>query len=61
MAVASDAFDGVFLCCSFYYEMSWIRSGTQLSQFLRVFLPTLYMNFVQTVNRDYILSIVGAN
>ena len=26
---------------SFPDEMSWIRSGTELSQFLRVFLPTL--------------------
>ena len=33
-------FDGAFLCCPFSHEMSWIRSGTELSQFLRVFLPT---------------------
>ena len=25
---------------SFSSEMSWMRSGTELSQFLRVFLPT---------------------
>ena len=30
-----------FLCCLFFHEMSWMRSGTKLSQFLRVFLPTL--------------------
>ena len=41
LAVAGDVFDGVFLCCPFSHEMSWMRSGTQLSQFLRVFLPTL--------------------
>ena len=26
---------------SFSHEMSWMRSGTELSQFLRVFLVTL--------------------
>ena len=29
------------LCCSVSYEMYWMRSGTELSQSLRVFLPTL--------------------
>ena len=28
------------LCCPFPHEMSWMRSGTYLSQFLRVFLLT---------------------
>ena len=37
LAVARSVFDGVFLCCSFSYEMSWMSFGT----FLRVFLPTL--------------------
>ena len=40
LAVAGDVFDGVFLCCVFSHEMSWVRSGTSLSQFLRVFLST---------------------
>ena len=26
--VAGDVFDGVFLCCPFSHEMSWMRSGT---------------------------------
>ena len=26
LAVAGDVFDGVFLCCSFSHEMSWMRS-----------------------------------
>ena len=26
---------------SFTQEMTWMRSGTRLSQFLRMFLPTL--------------------
>ena len=24
----SDVFDGVFLCCPFSHEMSWMRPGT---------------------------------
>ena len=31
----------VSFCAVFSHEMSWVRSGTELSQFLRVFLPTL--------------------
>ena len=30
----------VYFVLSFSHEMSWIRSRTELSQFLRVFLPT---------------------
>ena len=41
MAVAGGVYDGVFLCCPFSHEMSWMRSWTKLSQFLRVFLSTL--------------------
>ena len=40
LAVAGDVFVGVFLCCPFPLEMSWMRSGTELSQSQRVFLPT---------------------
>ena len=29
-----------FLCCPISQEMSLMRSGTELSQFLRIFLPT---------------------
>ena len=28
LPVAGDVFDGVFLCCPFSHEMSWMRSGT---------------------------------
>ena len=28
LAVAGDVFDGLFLCCPFPHEMSWMRSGT---------------------------------
>ena len=31
---------GVSFCAVFFAEISWMRSGTELSQFLRVFLPT---------------------
>ena len=40
VAFAGDVFDGVFLCC-FSHEMSEMRSGNELSQFLRIFLPTM--------------------
>ena len=29
------------VCWPFSHEVSWMRSGTLFSQFLRVFLPTL--------------------
>ena len=43
LAVAEDAFDGVLFCAVLFFshELSWMRSGTELSQFLRIFLPTL--------------------
>ena len=28
LAVAAAVFDGVFVCCPFSHEMSWLRSGT---------------------------------
>ena len=40
-AVAGGVFGGIFLCCPFSHELSWMISGTSLSQFLMVFLPTL--------------------
>ena len=42
LAVAGDDFDGVIFCAVLFpSEMSCMRSGTELSQFLRVFLHTL--------------------
>ena len=42
MAVAGDVFDGVlFRAVLSSQEMCWMRSGTKLSQFLKIFLPTL--------------------
>ena len=46
LAVAGDVVDGVFLCCPFPLKMSVMRSGTRLSQFLRVFLPTFHSNCI---------------
>ena len=48
LAVAGGVYDGVFLCCPFSHEMSWMGSWTKLSQFLRDILPTLmfvYLSF----------------
>ena len=46
LADAGDVFDGVLFCAVlFSHEMSWMRSGIELSQFLRIFLPT-YVYFL---------------
>ena len=40
-----DAFDRVLVCAVlFYHEMSWMKSETELSQFLRMF-PTYFSSF----------------
>ena len=40
LAVAGDALMvSYFLGCPFLHEMSWMRSGTEMNQFLRIFLP----------------------
>ena len=46
LAVAGDVFDGVLFCAVlFSHEMSWMRSGIELSQFLRNFSYLLvYIN-----------------
>ena len=33
-----------YLVPSFFHEMFWMRSGTELSQFLRILLITLMLN-----------------
>ena len=39
LAVAGDVFGGVIFCAVLFpQEMSWMRSGTELSQFPRIFL-----------------------
>ena len=60
LAVACGVYGGVFLCCPFSHEVSWMRSLTLLSQFLRVFLPTLilylYSDIPGTKNVYYFLN-----
>ena len=35
LAIAGDVFDGVlFLCCHFSHEMSWMRYGAELGEFV---------------------------
>ena len=42
LAVNGDVIGDVLFCAVlFSHEMFWIRSGTELSHFLRMFLPTL--------------------
>ena len=47
LAVAGGVYDGVFLCCHFSHEMSWMRSWTKLSQFFEGFptYPSKYFFF----------------
>ena len=49
VAVAGDVFDGVFLCCPFFHKMSWMRSGTELSPFLRGFYLLFQISYFMTV------------
>ena len=51
LAVAGNVFGGVLFCSVLFpHEMSWMRSGTELCQFLRIFQPT----FVNLVMRSKI-------
>ena len=38
-----------YFVLSFFHEMSWMRSGTELSRSLRIFLPTLTFELYLTV------------
>ena len=43
LAVAGGVFYGVLFCAVLFSQgMSWMRSGIELSQFLRIFLSTFY-------------------
>ena len=55
--VAVDVFDGILLCCPFSHEMSWMRSGTETSQFQRHFLPTLVL-LLSSLRRDELLLVI---
>ena len=42
LAVSGGVFDGVLFCAVVFSRgMSCMRSGIELSQFLRIFLPTI--------------------
>ena len=49
LAVTGGVCDGVFLCFPFSHGMSWMRFWTLLSQFLRVFLPTLVLIYLNKI------------
>ena len=41
LAVACDVFGGVLFCAVLFpTRMSWMRAGSELSQFRRIFQPT---------------------
>ena len=40
-----------YLCCPFSHEMSLVRSGTELSQFLRIFLTTFAVSTLSASER----------
>ena len=41
LAFAGDVFDSVLFCAVlFFHGIFWMKSGTELSQFLRIFLLT---------------------
>ena len=45
LVVAGEVFDCVsYFVLSLLLKMYWMRSGTEFSQFLRIFLPTLQDN-----------------
>ena len=46
LAVTGDVFGNVLLCAVFFsHKMSWMRCEIELSQFLRMFLPTLALDY----------------
>ena len=60
LAVAGDAFDGVYLVRSYFSRDAWDEiSGTEFSQFLRIFLPTLLYIFMYTGNYIFPLLLKG--
>ena len=47
LAVASYVFAGVLIVLFFFSnEMSPMRSGTEMSQFLKIFVPTFFFIYV---------------
>ena len=46
-------FDGVLFVLSFSHELSWMRSGFELSEFLKVFRPSFLCTFVFFLALEY--------
>ena len=44
-----------YLCCLFPHEMSWMRYGTKLSQFLRNVLPSFKYVFIPFENSEILI------
>ena len=67
LAVVWDVFSGVLFCAVFFpHEMSWVRSGTELSQFLKNF-PTYSKTYIciyiilvkMLIGRSYLASLIA--
>ena len=58
LSVAGGVFDRVF-CAVFFHEMSWMRSGTKFSPFLRIFLSTHAMSKYDTLVRTLMTEMYG--
>ena len=59
--VAGDVFNGVLFCVVLFHEMSWMRSGTELSQFLKIFQLTQLIRFCYFYFFGVVLSSKGPN
>ena len=58
LSVAGGVFGRVF-CAVFFHEMSWMRSGTKFSQFLRIFLSPPAMSKYDTLVRTLMTGLYG--
>ena len=58
LAVAGNVFDGVFLYYPFSPRDVSMKSGTELSQFLRIFLP-IFQHVCLTPIIRYLLRIIN--
>ena len=57
LGVARYVYDGVFLCCPFFQQDVWDEILDLMTQFLRVFLPTLLdEGTFQAVHRNVIVT-----
>ena len=53
LAIAGDVFDDVLFCAALcFFFFSWMRSGSKLSQFLRIFLSTLVTYYFKSSHKQ---------